>query len=218
MFEKPEDALDGLIAAHAPLSAVRRGIWAVYEILERCFASGGRLYICGNGGSAADALHIVGELVKSFDLERPVGGAFADGLRERFPGDAERLLGGLQGALPAYALVENSALSSAYANDVRADMAFAQQVYAYGAPGDALLGISTSGGAKNVINAAKVAKAKGMAAVALTGRTGGELAAICDASVIAPEAETYRVQELHLPIYHALCHMLELRFFKRDPC
>jgi D-sedoheptulose 7-phosphate isomerase len=215
MFEKPKDVLNALIAEHASLSAARHSIGAVYELLEICFASGGRLYICGNGGSAADALHIVGELAKSFDLERPVGGAFADRLRNLFPGDAERLLGGLQGALPAYALVENSALSSAYANDVRADMAFAQQVYAYGARGDALLGISTSGGAKNVINAAKVAKAKGMVAVALTGLTGGELAMVCDASVIVPEDETYRIQELHLPIYHALCHMLELRFFKR---
>jgi D-sedoheptulose 7-phosphate isomerase len=213
MFENPADALDGLIAAHAALSPSRRCIWAAYEALERCFAAGGRLYICGNGGSAADALHIVGELAKSFDVERPVDADFAARLRESFPGDAALLLSGLQGALPAHALVENSALSSAFANDVRADMAFAQQVYGYGRPGDALLGISTSGRAKNVANAAKVAKAKGMAVIGLTGGSGGELASLCDAPVVVPETETYKIQELHLPVYHALCHMLELRFF-----
>ena len=202
------------IADHPELRAWESALLAVHGAMMRCFGTGGKLLACGNGGSAADADHIVGELMKGFVLRRPVPDAFAARLREtcgEAAGDA--LTASLQGALPAISLTAHAALTSAYANDVAPDMAFAQQVYGYGVPGDVLLAISTSGQSANVCKAAQVARAKGMTVVGLTGQDGGALAALCDICIAVPERETFKVQELHLPVYHLLCAMVESECF-----
>ena len=208
--------LDELIKRYPILERVREDIEAVYGILERCYENGGKLLIAGNGGSAADAEHIVGELMKGFVKRRPVTEEMKEALEKADPVRGKELSEKLQGGLPAIALVDHAALSTAFANDVDGMLSYAQQVNGYGKPGDVFLGISTSGNAENVMYAAVTAKAKGMQVVGLTGKDGGKLAGIADAAVIVPEMETYKIQELHLPVYHALCLMLEHRFYERS--
>ena len=207
--------LDELIKRYPILERVREDIEAVYGILERCYENGGKLLIAGNGGSAADAEHIVGELMKGFVKRRPVTEEMKEALEKADPVRGKELSEKLQGGLPAIALVNHAALSTAFANDVDGMLSYAQQVNGYGKPGDVFLGISTSGNAENVMYAAVTAKAKGMQVVGLTGKDGGKLAGIADAAVIVPEMETYKIQELHLPVYHALCLMLEHRFYEQ---
>ena len=207
--------LDELIKRYPILERVREDIEAVYGILERCYENGGKLLIAGNGGSAADAEHIVGELMKGFVKRRPVTEEMKEALEKADPVRGKELSEKLQGGLPAIALVDHAALSTAFANDVDGMLSYAQQVNGYGKPGDVFLGISTSGNAENVMYAAVMAKAKGMQVVGLTGKDGGKLAGIADAAVIVPEMETYKIQELHLPVYHALCLMLEHRFYEQ---
>ena len=207
--------LDELIKRYPILERVREDIEAVYGILERCYENGGKLLIAGNGGSAADAEHIVGELMKGFVKRRPVTEEMKEALEKADPVRGKELSEKLQGGLPAIALVDHAALSTAFANDVDGMLSYAQQVNGYGKPGDVFLGISTSGNAENVMYAAVTAKAKGMQVVGLTGKDGGKLAGIDDAAVIVPEMETYKIQELHLPVYHALCLMLEHRFYEQ---
>ena len=204
--------LDELIKRYPILERVREDIDVVYGILERCYENGGKLLIAGNGGSAADAEHIVGELMKGFVKRRPVTEEMKEALEKADPVRGKELSEKLQGGLPAIALVDHAALSTAFANDVDGMLSYAQQVNGYGKPGDVFLGISTSGNAENVMYAAVTAKAKGMKVVGLTGKDGGKLAGIADAAVIVPEMETYKIQELHLPVYHALCLMLEHRY------
>ena len=204
--------LDELIKRYPILERVREDIDVVYGILERCYENGGKLLIAGNGGRAADAEHIVGELMKGFVKRRPVTEEMKEALEKADPVRGKELSEKLQGGLPAIALVDHAALSTAFANDVDGMLSYAQQVNGYGKPGDVFLGISTSGNAENVMYAAVTAKAKGMKVVGLTGKDGGKLAGIADAAVIVPEMETYKIQELHLPVYHALCLMLEHRF------
>jgi D-sedoheptulose 7-phosphate isomerase len=196
------------------LEACRANIEAAYSALAEVFENGGKLLVCGNGGSAADAEHIVGELMKGFQRLRPIPEPHRQALRE-IAGDAagEDLAGLLQGALRAVALTSHGSLVTAIANDTRADMIFAQQVYGLGERRDALLGISTSGNARNVVHAFHVARLLGLKTVALTGRSGGKLAPLADIAIRAPADEVYEIQELHLPIYHALCAALEARFF-----
>lgn len=179
-----------------------------FVLLRQCFANGGKLLLCGNGGSAADCDHMVGELMKGFLLRRPVPASFA--AHPALEGEGEWL----QGALPAIALTGQSALTTAFSNDVRPEMAFAQQVYGYGRPGDVLLGLSTSGNSKNVCHALRVARAAGMQTVGFTGESGGAMAALCDLCLRVPARDTYRVQELTIPLYHTLCAMLEAAFFE----
>ena len=207
--------LDELIKRYPILERVREDIDVVYGILERCYENGGKLLIAGNGGSAADAEHIVGELMKGFVKRRPVTEEMKEALEKADPVRGKELSEKLQGGLPAIALVDHAALSTAFANDVDGMLSYAQQVNGYGKPGDVFLGISTSGNAENVMYAAVTAKAKGMKVVGLTGKDGGKLAGIADAAVIVPEMETYNIQELHLPVYHALCLMLEHRFYEQ---
>lgn len=213
------DHLLNLITRYPELSGIRAGIEASYSILKQSYKTGGKMLVAGNGGSAADAEHIVGELMKRFHLSRPLPGAFVSSLRAIKKDAPETtdlcafLEEKLQTALPAISLVNHSALASACINDVDASIIYAQQVIGWGKPGDVFTGISTSGNAKNVICAAITAKALGMSVIALTGGTGGELAKISDAAIIAPEKETYKIQELHIPIYHTLCLMLEEEFF-----
>ena len=207
--------LDELIKRYPILERVREDIEAVYGILERCYENGGKLLIAGNGGSAADAEHIVGELMKGFVKRRPVTEEMKEALEKADPVRGKELSEKLQGGLPAIALVDHAALSTAFANDVDGMLSYAQQVNGYGKRGDVFLGMSTSGNAENVMYAAVTAKAKGMQVVGLTGKDGGKLAGIADAAVIVPEMETYKIQELHLPVYHALCLMLEHRFYEQ---
>lgn len=205
--------LDELIKRYPVLESVRADIEKTYEILERCYENGGKLLIAGNGGSAADAEHIVGELMKGFVKRRPVPAEMEKALVETDPERGKVLARKLQGGLPAIALTNHAALSSAFANDVDGVLSYAQQVNGYGKAGDVFLGISTSGNAENVLYAAVTAKARGMKVIGLTGKDGGKLGKFADAAVIVPEKETYKIQELHLPVYHALCLMLEERFY-----
>lgn len=186
---------------------------AVYALLEECYQSGGKLLVAGNGGSAADSEHIAGELMKRFKLPRPIKPELAEKLRAIDPIRGERLAEGLEQGLMAIPLVAHEALTTAYINDVDGDGVFAQQLLGFGQAGDVFLGISTSGNSSNVMNATVLARALGIKVIGLTGESGGELATVADVTVRAPEKETYMIQELHLPIYHCWCLMLEDRFF-----
>ena len=168
---------------------------------------------CGNGGSAADAEHIAGELMKSFKRQRPITGEQRAALSAAFPDGGAYLARHLQQGIPCISLVSQVSLMTAFANDVAADMAFAQQVFVYGCPGDVLIGLSTSGNATNVVNACATAKASGVKTIGITGEHGGKLRGICDVTIAVPARETYRVQEYHLPVYHALCAMMEGSIF-----
>jgi len=185
------------------------------DVLIESFTEGKKLLVCGNGGSAADALHIVGELMKGFVLPRNLSEQEQINLSQ-VSSNPEHLCKGLQRSLPAIALVNETALMTAYANDMFPDLVFAQQVYGYGQIGDVLLCISTSGSSKNVVYAAEVAKAKRMKVVSLTGINKGALEQISDVLISVPEKETYKIQELHLPVYHALCLALENEFFNKE--
>lgn len=202
-----------LIERYPALETQKKAIEQVYFVLTECYQNGGKLLIAGNGGSAADAEHIVGELMKSFVLARKLDQSFVDKLIEIDPEMGSVLAANLQGALPAIALDGHFALSTAYMNDCEPLLCFAQQVNGYGKAGDVFVGISTSGNSKNVLYAATVAKAKGMKVVGLTGAKHSKLSEIADVCIKAPSTETYMIQEYHLPIYHALCLMIEDRFF-----
>lgn len=210
-----EKHLDLLIERYPVLHVCREDIIKAYKILEDCFTGGNKLLVAGNGGSCADAEHIVGELMKGFKLPRKCAEEFADKLRAVDPIRGKELAEKLQGGLPAIALNGHQGLNTAYINDVENGglLMYAQQVNGYGKPGDIFLGISTSGNSKNVMYAAVVARAKGMKVLGLTGSKGGHLAEIADVAIKVPETETYMIQELHLPVYHALCLMLEEKFF-----
>ncbi len=205
--------LEELISRYPVLEPIRGSVMEAYEILKECFETGHKLLLAGNGGSAADSEHIVGELMKGFVKRRQVPEDMA-GKMERIDEKAGKELAlKLQGGLPAIALSGHPALSTAFLNDVEGELIYAQQVYGYGQEGDVLWGISTSGNAANIHYAAVTAKAKGMKVIGLTGKDGGKMAGYSDAAVIVPEQETFKIQELHLPIYHALCLMLEEHFF-----
>lgn len=210
-----ENHLDLLIRRYPVLSVCREDIAKAYDILETCFSEGNKLLVAGNGGSCADAEHIVGELMKGFKLPRRSTKEFTEKLRAVDPVRGEELAEKLQGGLPAVALSGHQGLNTAYINDVENGglLMYAQQVNGYGKAGDVFLGISTSGNSKNVMYAAVVAKAKGMKVLGLTGFKGGQLAEIADVAIRVPETETYMIQELHLPVYHTLCLMLEEKFF-----
>lgn len=207
--------LDILITRYPVLATCRDSISSAYEVLEKCFETGHKLLVAGNGGSCADSEHIVGELMKGFKLPRKCSAEFADKLKSIDEVRGAELAEKLQGGLPAIALDGHQGLNTAYINDVAGGglLTYAQQVYGYGKEGDVLLGISTSGNSKNVMNATVVARAIGMKVIGLTGEKGGELAKVADIVIRVPETETYMIQELHLPVYHCLCLMLEDRFF-----
>jgi D-sedoheptulose 7-phosphate isomerase len=207
------DYLQQLIIRYPQLESVRREINAAFDILCGSFSAGGKLLLAGNGGSAADAEHIVGELMKSFVKKRVLPDSFITSLTETDSGIARYLTERLQPGLPAIALSGHASLNTACINDIDGDITFAQQVYGYGKAGDVFLGISTSGNARNVLCAAAVAKAKKLKTIALSGGDGGALQNLADVSIVVPETETYKIQELHLPVYHCLCLMIEERFF-----
>ncbi len=208
--------LERLLERYPALAACREDIERAYEVLEACYLSGGKLLIAGNGGSAADAEHMVGELMKSFVLPRKLSEAFCQRLSEVDPELGKTLSEHLQGALPAIALDGHISLSTAYANDCQPLLCFAQQVQGFGEEGDVFLGISTSGNSKNILYAAVTARAKGMPVIGLTGERESALSGLSDLCIRVPATETYQIQELHLPVYHCLCLMLEARFFGDD--
>ena len=205
--------LEELMGRYPVLEPVRQSVGEVYEILKECFESGHKLLVAGNGGSAADSEHIVGELMKGFVKRRQVPEDMAKRLEDIDPEAGKALAQKLQGGLPAIALTGHPGLSTAFLNDVDGQMVYAQQVYGYGREGDVFLGISTSGNAANIHYAAVAARALGLKVVGLTGKDGGKMGRYADKAIIVPEQETFKIQELHLPVYHALCLMLEEHFF-----
>lgn len=211
---KEMEYLEELTGRYPVLEGVKEEIRAAFLRLKDCYSQGGKVLIAGNGGSSADSEHIVGELMKGFVKRRPVSPEFEKALTEADPERGKALARGLQGALPAIALTSHPSLSTAFLNDVDGEMIYAQQLYGYGKRGDVFVGISTSGNAKNIMYAVTVAKALGIGTVGLTGKDGGELAKACDVAIVVPEQETYKIQELHLPVYHALCLMLEEYFYE----
>lgn len=213
MEERLKQHIKLLIKRYPALQTCEKNIIEAYEILEECYENDHKLLIAGNGGSAADSEHIAGELMKRFKISRPISSEFANKLKEIDPIRGNVLAKNLEKSLMAIPLVAHEALSTAYINDVDGLGVFAQQLYGFGRLGDVFLGISTSGNSQNVMNATVVAKALGLKVIALTGASGGELAKIADVGIKVPEIETYMVQELHLPIYHCLCLMLEDHFF-----
>ena len=208
--------IDSLIERYPVLAGVREDIVRAYFLLEECYERDGKLLVAGNGGSAADAEHIVGEVMKRFKLSRPVGDEYARKLEEVDGIRGKKLAQNLERGLMAIALVAHEALSTAYINDVDGLGVFAQQLFGYGRKGDVFLGISTSGNSKNVMNATVVARASEIKVIALTGESGGELAQVADVAVKVPATDAYLVQELHLPVYHCWCLMLEDRFFGKS--
>lgn len=203
-----------LIDVYPELVICEEDIQKAIQILSECFKAGGKLLVCGNGGSAADSEHIVGELMKGYMSKRPL----PETIKQKFvTGNNQEgltLADQLQGALPAISLVSQSSLISAYANDVSADLVFAQQVYGYGRPGDVLLGISTSGNAKNVNYALQTAQAIGMKTIGLGGPDGGKMKDYSDVIILVPGVSTPAIQERHLPVYHTICAALEQEFFE----
>lgn len=202
--------LEEMICRYPVLAGIKEEITESVRLLEECSRNRGRLLLCGNGGSASDALHIAGELMKNFISRREIAPDTAQRLRELYPEEGAYLSRELEGAFPAIPLTGNTAFATAFANDAQEELSYAQQVYALGQEGDVLLGISTSGNAENVRYAAMTAKAKGMKVIGLTGKTGGRLKEYCDCCICVPETETYRIQELHLPVYHCICRMVEV--------
>ena len=209
----PETYLEELITRYPVLQSCSEDILEAFRLMRQSFEAGGKLLLAGNGGSCADAEHIVGELMKGFCLQRQIPTLFADKMKAIDNEAGTYLESRLQGALPALALHTQQALATAYLNDVDGECFLAQALYGYGVAGDCLLAISTSGNSSNVLYAAVVAKAKGMKVIGLTGKDGGKLKRMADISIVVPEEETYRIQELHLPIYHWLCLVLEEYFF-----
>ena len=213
MEAKIEKHLQNLIDRYPALNICKTDIYQAYKILEKCFSENNKLLVCGNGGSSSDSEHIVGELMKEFRLKRRIFGGQAQALKDVDTKMGQVLADNLQGALPAIALTNHSSLTTAYMNDAVPELIFAQQVNGYGVAGDGFLGISTSGNSRNVLFAAVTAKAKGLKIIGLTGQKESKLMKLSDVCIRVPETETYKIQELHLPVYHCLCLMLEDRFF-----
>lgn len=205
---------DALFVRFPQLVVCRADFEKAYNVFARCYRHGGKVLVAGNGGSAADSEHIVGELMKSFLFNRKIDTALAVNLEEMFGEQGAALAQKLEGALSAIPLTSMSALTSAFANDVDAAVSFAQMINGYGSNGDVFWGITTSGNSKNILYALMTAKAKGLTTVVLTGDTGGKSRDLADITICVPEKETFKIQELHLPIYHALCAMLEADFFE----
>ena len=206
MKKGTEEIFEELFVRYPALEACRADVVAAFDALLAAYRGSGKVLVCGNGGSASDSEHIVGELLKKFKKHRDVPGEIAAKLRPE-------VAAALEGSLPAISLVSMSGIVTAFANDVAWETAFAQQVLGLGQPGDVLIALSTSGNSANCVAAAEVMKAKGGKAIALTGERESKLSAVCDVAIRVPAVETYKVQEFHLPVYHALCAMIEEEMF-----
>jgi D-sedoheptulose 7-phosphate isomerase len=207
------DYIQQLIQRYPSLASVKGEISASFDIIANSYENGGKLLIAGNGASASDAEHIAGELMKTFEKKRTLPDSFIMDIKKVNIEIAEYLIPRMQPGLPAIALSGHASLNTACINDIDGNITFAQQVYGYGKETDVLLAISTSGNSKNILYAAAVAKAKKLKIIALTGGSGGALKNFADVSIVVPETETFKRQELHLPVYHCLCQMLENHFF-----
>ena len=213
-MNREKEIFEELFVRYPALASIREDIKRAYDVMCTCYDRGGKLLICGNGGSAADAQHIVGELMKGFLLTRELDGKQREAFSEIK--DGEYLANHLQGALPAVALSAHEGLNTAFANDIAADMIFAQQVWAYASSSpDALIALSTSGNSANVVNAVKVANAMGIESIGITGEKPSLMSELCTVCLRLPESETFKVQELTLPVYHALCAMVEATYFSK---
>ncbi len=209
-----DELFERIPALHGCAPAIEQAL----QLLSETYLRDGVIYCCGNGGSAADAAHIVGELGKGFLSKRPVSGEQAEAIRKACPaGVAERLLSHLQRGIRAHSLVSENSLVSAIANDLGGEFVFAQQIFAWGRPGDALIAVSTSGMAENVVQAVWTARALGIRTVGLTGRDGGVLGTLADIAIRVPARKTHEIQELHIAVYHALCAELEAVLLRRSP-
>ena len=211
--EENMDKMTELMTRYPQLECCKAEIEKAMDLLRSMYAKGGKLLACGNGGSSADCEHIVGELMKSFLIHRPMTQEVKASLEEKFPEDAEKFYSCMQRGIPAISLPSQTAVLSAYVNDVDPEFFYAQLVQGYGRAGDVVLCISTSGNSKNVVRAAQMAKALGLGTLALTGQKDSKLSALCDVTVQVPEIETFKIQELHLPVYHYLCAQLEEELF-----
>jgi D-sedoheptulose 7-phosphate isomerase len=207
------DHLQQLTERYPQLESAGNDIKAAFDIIAKSYAQGGKLLIAGNGGSASDAEHIAGELMKTFAKKRTLPESFIADIGQVDSEIAQYLVPRLQPGLPAIALSGHASLNTACINDIDGNITFTQQVYCYGKEGDVFLGISTSGNSKNVLYAAAVARVKKLKLIGLTGASGGKLKSLTDVCIRVPETETYKIQELHLPVYHVLCMMLEDYFF-----
>lgn len=207
------DKMTELMQRYPQLACCKADMEKAMELLRQMYHSGGKLLACGNGGSCADCEHIVGELMKSFLIHRPLTDAVKENLDELFPEDAEVFYKCMQRGIPAISLPSQVAVLSAYVNDVDPEYFYAQLVQGYAKAGDVVICISTSGNSKNVVRAAQMAKALGLKTLALTGMKDSKLSALCDVTVQVPETETFKIQELHLPVYHYLCAQLEEELF-----
>ena len=207
------DHIKELVQRYPKLEIIKDNIKAAFEAIKESYKNGGKLLIAGNGGSASDAEHIAGELMKTFAKKRTLPDSFVSEIKKIDSDISEYLLPKMQPGLPAIALSGHASLNTACINDIDGNITFAQQVYGYGKEEDVLLGISTSGNSKNILYACAVAKAKKLKIVGLTGEGGGKLKQYADICICVPETETYKIQELHLPVYHIICMMLEDYFF-----
>ena len=205
--------LNELINRYPSLCDCKEDIKKAVDAIIDCYEKGGKLLLCGNGGSSADCEHIVGELMKGFLKKRPLDGSKMEEMKRNCNLVNDEMLEKLQGGLPAIAIPSITALNSAFCNDVDPELVYAQPLMSLAKENDILIGISTSGNSKNVFGAVKVAKALGIKVIGLTGKTGGKLKDTADICICAPETETFKIQELHLPIYHYLCVAVEEHFF-----
>lgn len=208
-----QNELENLFQRYPELRSLEKQICASVDLLAGMYQKGGKLMICGNGGSAADSLHIVGELMKSFARKRPIPQSLRSELESMYPEKADFYISHLEGAVPAVSLVSEISLLTAFGNDVAAELAFAQQVVGRGRRGDVLMAISTSGNSANILHAARVARAMELPVISLTGQGGGKLAALSDILINVPATVTHHIQELHLPVYHGICQILETELF-----
>ena len=207
------DYLQQLTERYPVLSDIKDDISKAFDIIRDSYSNNGKLLIAGNGGSAADAEHIAGELMKTFSKKRNLPESFISDIKKVDSEISEYLIARMQPGLPAIALSGHASLNTACINDIDGNITFAQQVYGYGNEGDVLLAISTSGNSKNILYASAVARVKKLKIIALTGKDGGKLKQYADVCIRVPETETWKVQELHLPVYHVLCMLLEDHFF-----
>lgn len=205
--------LNELLERYPALKCIENDISAAADMLISGFRGGNKLLLCGNGGSCADCEHIVGELMKGFLSLRPLTDVQKKQMKENCPDINDWYLSKLQRAVPAISLPSFTALNTAFCNDVDPELVFAQSLMGLGNQNDMLICISTSGNSANVVAAAKTAKALGLKTIGLTGKSGGKLREICDVCLCVPETETFKVQELHLPVYHYLCAKVEKEIF-----
>lgn len=208
--------LQQLLNRYSNLSFLEEQIKNATEIIINAYKNGGKVLVCGNGGSSSDADHIVGELMKSFEGHRPLNTELRESMKKQSPERGRILAEKLQQGLPAVSLTVHNALITAIANDIHGDMIFAQQVTGLGNKGDVLIGLSTSGNSQNVVDAFIVAKAIGLKTIGMTGETGGKMKDLCDVLINVPEKRTAFVQELHLPVYHVICMMVENELFNKQ--